>query len=180
DVVLDIERLIVESAIPVVAALDGNAKGIAWLLSQFCDACVYSQASVYSSASIPQSPALAQTAAGIFTHRFGNDAGREILLSGADYRGVDLQQRVGTLIVEEHDHVLAAAVKVAESWARLPRATLASWKKYTATTIEEKRRRLPAAAWEQQKDDLPKKRPAAARAIPLRSKVITATAHPEG
>jgi len=118
-------------------------------------------------------------AATIFTHGFGNDAGRAILLSGADYRGVDLQQRVGTLIVEEHDHVLAAAVKVAESWARLPRATLASWKKYTATTIEEKRRRLPAAAWEQ-KDDPPEKRPAAPASIPLRSKVITATAHPEG
>src|SRR5262249_23280792 len=40
--VLDLQRLILESPIPVVAALDGNAKCNAWLTSQFCDACVYS------------------------------------------------------------------------------------------------------------------------------------------
>ena len=68
DLVLDFQRLVTESEIPVVAALAGNAKGPAWLVSQFCDACVYSQTGVYSSANIGQSPVLSQTAAAIFAH----------------------------------------------------------------------------------------------------------------
>jgi len=56
----------------------------------------------------------------IFTHRFGNPAGKEILLTGADYSGVDLQQRVGALLVAEHDQVLPTAVQVAESGPSCP------------------------------------------------------------
>src|SRR5262249_24595320 len=103
DVALEFQRLVTESEIPVVAALAGNARGAAWLVSQFCDACVYSRMGVYSSANIGQSPALAQTAAAIFAHRFGGEAAGEILLTGADYSGVDLQRRVGALMLEEQD-----------------------------------------------------------------------------
>src|SRR5262245_31167826 len=112
DVALDFQRLVVESEIPIVAALAGNAKGAAWLVSQSCDACVYSRTGVYSSGDIGQSPVLAQTAAAIFTHRFGADAGKEILLAGVDYSGVDLQRRVGALIVTERDQALPTAVQV--------------------------------------------------------------------
>src|SRR5207244_5618298 len=89
-----------------------------------------------------------------------------------------LQQRVGALIVAEHDHVLPAAVKVAELWAKLPRGILASWKRHTATVLQEKIRRLPAG-WEQ-KDETSALLPAAPTPIALHSKVVTATAHPEG
>jgi acyl transferase domain-containing protein/enoyl-CoA hydratase/carnithine racemase/acyl carrier protein len=184
DVALEFQRLVAESNIPVVAALDGNAKGAAWLVSQFCDACVYSQAGVYSSANIGQSPALAQTAAAIFAHRFGGEAANEILLTGADYSGVDLQRRVGALIVAEQDQVLLAALKVAESWAKLPRRVLAAWKKHTATTIQEKIRSLPAAVEWEQKDGVPEPPPesqgAAPTPIALHSKVVTATGRPDG
>src|SRR5262249_27973296 len=120
DVTLGFQRLVAESEIPVVAALAGNAKGPACLVSHFCAACVYSQTGVYSSANIVQSPVLAQTATAIFAHRFGGEAANEILLTGADYSGIDLQRRVGALIVAEQDQVLPAALNVAESWAKMP------------------------------------------------------------
>jgi polyketide biosynthesis enoyl-CoA hydratase PksI len=108
---------------------------------------------VYSSAAIGQSPALAQTAAAIFAQRFGGEATNEILLTGAEYSGADLQRRVGALIVAEQDQVLPSALKVAECWARLPRGVLAAWKKHTARTLREKLRSLPAAAgWEQKEE----------------------------
>ena len=99
DVAMEFQRLVTESEIPVVAALAGNARGGAWLVGQFCDACVYDRTGMYSSANIGQSPALAQTAAAIFAQRFGGEAASEILLTGADYSGADLQQRVSALIV---------------------------------------------------------------------------------
>src|SRR5262249_10881754 len=85
---------------------------------------------------------------------------------------------VGALIVAARDEALPAAVQVAEVWAKLPRATLAAWKRHTATTLREKIRNLPAE-WEPQ-DETPKSLPSAPISIPLQSKVVTVTAHPEG
>jgi len=182
--VLAFQQLVEESEIPVVAALAGNAKGSGWLMSQFCDACVYSQTGVYSSDGMGPSSSVAQRAAVLFGHRLGSCAGKEVLLSGAEYSGAELKQRVGALLAAEREEVLARALRVAELWAKLPRATLASWKKHTATTLQEKTRRLPAASvWEKEeerKNQTSDPLPAAPTPIALQSKVITATAHPEG
>src|SRR5581483_6752440 len=180
DVVLELQRLLVESPIPVVAALAGDAKGHGWLISQLCDACVYSQTGVYSSADMGSSPVVAQTAAAVFTQRLGNAAGKEILFSGAEYRGVDLQRRVGTLLVAEQDQVLPRAVQVAESWAKLPRATLTAWKQHSAGRMQSKASSLQAGAQWGEKDEAPGPLAAAPAPIPLRSKVVTATAYAEG
>src|SRR5579864_950131 len=113
NVAQDFQRVMSESEIPVVAALAGNAKGNAWLLSQLCDACVYNRTGMYSAASIGTSPVLTQMAAVIFRHRLGSTAGREVLLSGADYSGADLERRVGALQVAELDQVFSTALRVA-------------------------------------------------------------------
>jgi acyl transferase domain-containing protein/enoyl-CoA hydratase/carnithine racemase/SAM-dependent methyltransferase len=169
DAVLELRRLLIGAAIPVVAALTGNARGDAWLISQFCDASVYGAAGMYSAARI------APTAAPIFARRLGSTAAKEIFFTGADYSGMDLRERTGTLIVAEHDQVVSAALKVAESWSKLPRATLASWKKQTLST-------LPAlqGAASSQADEVSETLPAVPTPITLRSKVVKATAHPEG
>ena len=189
EVVGEFQRLVMESEIPVVAALEGNAKGAGWLLSQFCDACVYSRTGVYSTAGMGQSRVVRQTAGALFRQRLGNDAGQEILLSGAEYSGKDLERRVGGLQVAEQEQVLARAVEVAGSWAQLPGATLAGWKKQTALTLEEKMGKLPAGAaeWEEEEEkkeeeeeeekEESRKGP---RPIALQSKVVRASAHGEG
>jgi enoyl-CoA hydratase/carnithine racemase len=180
DVMLDFQRLLVESEIPVVAALEKNAKDQTWLLSQLCDACVYSRTGVYSAAEIGQSQILRKTAAATFIYRLGKATGQEILFTGAKYSGETLERRIGTLLVAEQDQVLAKAIEVAQSWTRLPRTTLAAWKKHTAASLQEKMRDLPATAEWERADEVLEQVSTTPTQIALRSKVVTATAHPEG
>ena len=58
EAVLEFQRLMAETTIPVIAALEGDANSHVWLISLLCDACVYSQTATYSSAAIAQSPVL--------------------------------------------------------------------------------------------------------------------------
>jgi acyl transferase domain-containing protein/enoyl-CoA hydratase/carnithine racemase/acyl carrier protein len=176
----ELQRRIVESEIPVVAALAGHARGGAWLTSQFCDTSVYSSTGVYSSGMIGRGPLSGQTAATILAYQFGRAAANEILLTGADYSGTELQHLVGSLTVVEHAHVLATAVDLATSWARLPRTVLAAWKRQTAAAVQERSDEGFAWAGPQQDNEAVPPSVDAPTAIPLRSKVVTMTAHPEG
>ncbi|MES2824534.1 MAG: SDR family NAD(P)-dependent oxidoreductase [Pseudomonadota bacterium] len=183
---LSLQRLIRDAQIPVIAVLDKNAKGLAWLTSLLCDACVYSDQGQYVFASVRQNAArnaeLAKTAAMIFAHRFGHYLGKEILLTGNSYSGSELQQRVGTVTVVAHANVLATALQLAESWIKVPRAQIVFWKKETALNLQEKIKHLPTWLGATSESDAA---PVSASGnspvtIALSSSVITATAHPEG
>ena len=174
------EQLILEAEIPVVGALAGNARGAGLLLSQYCDVCVYNARGMYSATGLGPSPLLTQRAAALFAQRWGNSVGRLILLSGAEYSGAELQQWVGPLLVAETAQVLATALRVAESWAELPRATLAAWKKHSASRLVEKMRKLGSLSSSEMKGETAELPVAVPMAIALESKVVTATAHPEG
>ncbi len=176
--VLDFQHLILESPLPVIAVLDLNAKDMAWFISQFCDACVYSEKGRYSAGNISQNPELAKLAAMIFSLRLGSYMGKEVLLTGNSYSGLELQQRVGNLMIAAQDQVLLTALQLAGSWARLPLDIIVSWKKEMVLSIRKKIKNLPA--WLELKDENVK--PLENKPVPvaLNSKVVTATAHPEG
>ena len=88
---------------------------------------------------------------------------------------------MGTLLAAEQNQVLPKAVKMAESWAKLPRATLVAWKKHSAARLEEKVRSVAVIAkLEEKAEEEAEDLAAAPRAIALCSKVVTATAYPEG
>jgi acyl transferase domain-containing protein/enoyl-CoA hydratase/carnithine racemase/acyl carrier protein/SAM-dependent methyltransferase len=190
----DFQRLIVESEIPVVAAVVGDARGAGWLSSQFCDGCVYSQTGVYSAGELGRDAGVRQAASAIFVRRMGSDAGKEILLSGAEYTGAELQRRIGGLLVVEQDQVVAAALGVAEFWSQLPRATLVEWKKQTAASMGEKIGGLAGAAGVEEKEKEKEKEKerreeeeetrgvlgAGPATIELQSKVVRVRVHGEG
>ncbi|MCU1245529.1 MAG: hypothetical protein JWN02_1439, partial [Acidobacteria bacterium] len=176
----ELQRRILESEIPVIAALAGHATGGAWLVSQFCDASVYSSSGVYSSARIGQRPLLAQMAANAFAHQFGGAAASEILLTGADYSGAELLQRVGSLTVVAREHVLSAAGEAATSWARWPRTALAAWKRQVAAVLQEEGGESSSSAAWPQEDEAAQAPADAPISIPLTSQVVTMTVHPEG
>jgi acyl transferase domain-containing protein/acyl carrier protein len=150
EVVLQLQRFIVESPVPVVAALAG-ARGNAWLIGLLCDACVHSTAGIYSAAGVAEGGTAA------FTHRLGTQAAAEVVLTGADYRGSELQERVATLTVA--DDVVGTARRLAESWGRRPRAA------FTGLSL------LPDPGY----DDA-----VTAPATPFRSEVVSLTEHPDG
>ncbi|HYC88473.1 MAG TPA: polyketide synthase, partial [Thermoanaerobaculia bacterium] len=169
DAVAELQRLLLDSEVPVVAALAGDVKGNGWLAAQLCDAAVYDRNGVYSAAGIGP----LQTAAAAFLHRFGSAAAGELLLTGAESSGAALLRRLGTLTVADCDDVVAAATRAAESWARLPRATVAAWKQQLRDAI----RNMPAPLHDGELPELP---PDVPTKIALRSTAVTATAHPEG
>ncbi|MBV9493621.1 MAG: SDR family NAD(P)-dependent oxidoreductase, partial [Acidobacteria bacterium] len=107
DVSEALRRRIVDSDIPVIAALRGDARGHALLVAQLCDARVYDRNGLYSTANMD-----------------GTLLGAEILLTGADYSGAELHQRGAVAFAEESDDVLPAAMKLAAAWTRLPRTAI--------------------------------------------------------
>jgi acyl transferase domain-containing protein/enoyl-CoA hydratase/carnithine racemase/acyl carrier protein len=150
DVVLQLHRFIVESPVPIIAASAG-ARGNAWLIGLLCDACIHSPTGVYSAADV------AEGGVAVLTHRLGAAAGAEVVLSGADYRGRELQQRVATLTVD--DDVVGTARRLAESWGWRPRAAFTGLSLRTDPSVGDA---------------------VTAPATPFRSGAVTLTAHPDG
>jgi acyl transferase domain-containing protein/enoyl-CoA hydratase/carnithine racemase/acyl carrier protein len=178
DAVLALQRVILASPVPVVAAITSNATGIDWLISQFCDACIYSEDGVYSLTGILDTPALAQPAAMIFSYRLGNYACKDILLTGKTYTGTELQRLTGAITVVKKGQVLSKAKELARQWTKLPLGAIQSWKKERTAIIAEKISRLPA--WLETEEKSSGSLQMAPAVIALKSKVITATVHPEG
>lgn len=175
--ILDFSNLILNAKIPVVAVLDSNSYGVAWLLSLLCDCCVYNKAASYATADILQNPELTKVAALIFDFRFGNAVAREILLSGKQYSGFELQQRIRTLQVTGKKQALPAALKIAASWANLPASILVSWKQHNAISILGKINNIPEM---QEAEEGFKPIADASGQVFLNSKVISAKADTDG
>ncbi|MGC2741636.1 MAG: polyketide synthase, partial [Candidatus Angelobacter sp.] len=181
----EIEGLLLQTEVPIVAALNGNAEGAGWLIEQYCDACVYSRSGKYSAAGIGAKVELRARAAASFSYRLGTTTGQEILLTGAAYTGAGLQQRVGTLLVTDPDEVLAKAVEVAVGWAKLPQLILTDWKRHSAASIKEKIGSMRSADEEARQLEGPEsvndgEAVPVAGTIALRSKVVSAVVDQEG
>ncbi|UII31931.1 SDR family NAD(P)-dependent oxidoreductase [Fulvivirga ulvae] len=173
--VLQLQQLITGSPVPVLAAIESNAKDTGWLIAQSCDVCIYNEQGVYIAAHLMEVPALAQSAAMIFGRRLGHYVCKEILLAGKAYTGAELKQQTGAITIAED--ALAEAIQLAGQWTKLSYEDVTSWKKERAAAT--------AKAIEQQPDWLESaeafgKLPAAPTAIDLKSQVIKATIHPEG
>src|SRR5207244_4278898 len=95
DAVLSLQSVVRESSLPVIAVLNANASGRAWLISQLCDATVYAREGSYCAPDLLQSPAWADLAARIYAERFGSRAGRDIVMAGTAYSGAELERRIG-------------------------------------------------------------------------------------
>ena len=177
---LDFQRLLAESSIPVVVALEGGARGGAWLMALCGDACVYRSEGLYAAAQIERG-ALSRLASALFPHRFGTAAGQTLLLGGGEHTGAELQRYVPSLNAVAQDQVLPTAMHLAQHWANLPKATLAEWKARSAATINARLRAIPVEDTNATSvdDAVLASIPEPAR-IALNSEVVAVTAHPDG
>ncbi|HUI83780.1 MAG TPA: SDR family NAD(P)-dependent oxidoreductase, partial [Candidatus Binatia bacterium] len=160
---LEFERLLMQSQIPVVAALPGNATGEAWLIAQCCDACVYSQSGMYGVGSLRESAEQARVAAAVLAERMGTSAAQEALLTGVSYTGT-----------EPREQVLPKALELAAQWAKQPRGVWAECKQATVAAVQQNRKRL-LPEWPPEENE-----PAEPVSLKLQSPMVTVTAHPEG
>lgn len=176
--ILAFKRLVLETNVPVIVALNQNVKDLFWFMLQFCDACIYSEEGKYAITNVWKHPKLAKLASMIFTHRFGNFFGKEIILTGAEYTGISLQRRTGALNVVPKERVLPVALQLASYWANEPLDGIIAWKKQQVLKIKDTSDKLPT--WSVPKEERLKEPSIEPISIRLASEVILATAHPEG
>ncbi len=177
----DFGHILLESPVPVIASLETDTKGVALFLSQFCDACVYSEKGKYSVGLLPQDSDLLKQAAMIYSYRFGNNYCKEFMFTCAEYYGSELKQKIASLNVVEQDLVLSRSIQIANGWVNLPIDTLVNWKKQIALKINERVVNLPI--WlnlKEKNDQIVQSEINSPNRVTLQSKVVTATAHPEG
>ena len=186
----ELQGLIVGSEIPVVAAVRGNARGWSWIASQYCDARVYSRSGVYGTGGISLSVEGAVLCGALMSERVGEVLGREMVLTGGEYKGVELEE-LG-LEVAEGEEVMERAEGMAKKWAEQSRSRVREWKKQSVEVIEERVRRMKEAVaglresgvWEGEQDRAEREGEEVRKAreekadygvIRLRSKVVRAT-----
>ncbi|TQV86002.1 SDR family NAD(P)-dependent oxidoreductase [Aliikangiella coralliicola] len=185
-----LEQLIVDSPLPVVAALKGDSNGSGWMVSQICDACVYSQEGRYSVKALWQSPGLLRRVASLFEYRLGRFLGKEIILTATDYSGKDLQQRCASLNLVDHHLVLPTAVELAQQWNEQPLSKLLAWKKQGSALLKNKLIDIPEWSVEKELESSTKNgsvnkidsdaKNQKEKKVTLNSKVISASIYPDG
>ncbi|KIH86006.1 SDR family NAD(P)-dependent oxidoreductase [Pseudomonas batumici] len=127
--------------IPVIAALQGHAIGAGWALAMFSDFVVFSQQGCYESNYMKFGFTPGAGATLIFPEKFSSGLAHEILFTGRQFTGSDLEQRGIPYPVVHRDQVLVQAIDLARSLCQSPRIALMELKEHTANPIREKLQR---------------------------------------
>ncbi|CAB3765823.1 SDR family NAD(P)-dependent oxidoreductase [Paraburkholderia humisilvae] len=181
------------SPLPLIAACESDAEGLAWLASLACDAAVYRRDAHYGVAGLDALPALEPFAAALGDIRAGAALNMLIGLAGDRLSGDDLRVHSFALRVVEHADVLPRALALAASWQRWPLARVRAWKRAQAARVRTSIDEACAVAFDDStaSAETSDASNATVRAptmladdepvtVPLRSAVVTAVAHPDG
>lgn len=177
-VIHQLTSLFLDASVPIIAALDSDTRQLAWLVALFSDACFYSDTGRYAMGNIAQYHLLTKEIVTLVSLRFEAYLGQEMLFTGTEYSGQELQQRVKTLHVVPANQVLNTSLSLAKSWSKLPPDIRSDWKRRNATTIRRQIAQCPD--WPEPQTETGEKLPAPFTEIALTSKVIQATINPEG
>ncbi|MCP4149160.1 MAG: hypothetical protein GY757_15545, partial [bacterium] len=126
-----------ECDIPVIAAMQGHGIGAGWSMGMYCDVVVFSERSTYRSPYMQYgfTPGAGSTL--IFPEQFGNDLGREILLTADEYKGEELKRRGMKNPVRPQGEVQTYAMEIAS------RLTLSSREELTGLKAKRRERLKP-------------------------------------
>ncbi|QGZ37636.1 acyl transferase domain-containing protein [Pseudoduganella flava] len=146
--------------IGVVASVTAGAQGAGWYVALCCDAASHGEAARYDGG------AMADELAGLLSLRLGDDAARQLILTGTNATGAELHALCPAVRLGED-----TALQAAQALAALPTGTLPACKQATSAALAA----APLVAALQ--DDVAAPAPGA---VPLRSLVVTATLHADG
>ncbi|MFZ5637099.1 MAG: polyketide synthase, partial [Pseudomonadota bacterium] len=163
---------------PVIAALEGGARGGAWLAALCCDGVVHADSGRFSTDGMDDGASL-RLAAAVFPQALDREAARTLLATGEAIVGAALRTRApGSRVAPSRD-TLRQALALAARCAMLPESTLADWKTWRAQAIEARLASLPTPAGHE--DAVADTTAAGAPSrIALASTVVSATAWPDG
>jgi len=179
---LDLQRRIAHASRPVVAALQGDAHGAAWLIAASCAVCVLSDNGRYGAVGLDGAQ-IASIAMASFGRAYGASGARMLLLDTGDRSGAQLRACTTGAIVRPDAEVLSAAGEIAHRLAALPAATRAAWTAWRAAAIETHCQALVQVAIEDARDGAPDDALASndgPTRVALNSSVIALTAYPDG
>ncbi|MCP4156932.1 MAG: hypothetical protein GY757_54975, partial [bacterium] len=117
-----------ECDIPVIAAMQGHGIGAGWSMGMYCDVVVFSEESAYRSPYMQYGFTPGAGATLIFPEQFGNDLGREILLTANEYKGEELRCRGIKMPVKSRGDVQTYAMVIASRLALSTREELTGLK----------------------------------------------------
>lgn len=170
--------------LPLVAAFEAGAEGIAWVLSLACDTTVYRADACYGVAGLDAWPLLAQDAAALGVMRIGAELSRQLSFAAERWSGGELHARNHALPVAASGEVLPCALMLADCWRQWPAARVRAWKAGQAARLRAllDAARAAARSTTQSADaDLAALTDAAVQVqVPLRSTVVSASEHADG
>lgn len=123
--------------VPVVAAMQGHAVGGGFVLGLFADLVVLGRECIYAANFMRYgfTPGMGGTL--VLPHKLGDVLAQEMMLTGANYRGIDLQQRGAPFVILPKDQVLLHARMLARDLAEKPRQSLITLKRHLTRTLRE-------------------------------------------
>ncbi|WP_045825684.1 SDR family NAD(P)-dependent oxidoreductase [Teredinibacter turnerae] len=171
----------------IVAALEGDARGLAWLLAQCCDSVIHSTEGVYGIDALWHQGPWASWAVVVLDQRLGQSLSQRLMLSPDGLSGHELP-RIAHWHVTSSDAVTVEAQQVASTWAeRQPHAdwqqALATWKGAREQAITHAQTTLSAMSTEDDVAEATRDQGIPAQdgqTIPLQSPVIEVVAYPQG
>ncbi|HET8798518.1 MAG TPA: polyketide synthase, partial [Thermoanaerobaculia bacterium] len=122
-------QLPLECPLPVVAAVQGHALGAGWAMGMFADFVLLSEESRYVSPYMSYGFTPGAGATRILAEKIGLDLATESLFTAQYYGGAELRERGLRLPILPRAEVLPAAMELARSIARAPRAMLMDLKR---------------------------------------------------
>ncbi|OCQ18831.1 hypothetical protein A7985_22715 [Pseudoalteromonas luteoviolacea] len=172
----DLIAALSSSPLLVVAALTEQAQGRAWLVAQSCDAVVYSRSGQYGDKGDWTTSDMAFP---LLRQRVGETLSQQLLLRDDTLGGAQLPSGIAHWYVCEQDDVMTMASQLTQAWQTVCPTSLGEWKAAAWAQLNEQQQQLSKASG----SDLPDSNVPIAEAketIALKSKVIGATAYPNG
>lgn len=133
---INLHSLLLDCAIPVIAALQGHAIGSGWCFGLFGDFVIMSQESTYTCNHMRYGFTPGDGATLILPHRFGATLAQEILFTGKSYRGAELQAIGASIPILPGKEVLAYAHQLASDLAKVPRQALILLKAHMTAALK--------------------------------------------
>ncbi len=133
-----LHRGLLETKVPVIAAMQGHAYGGGFLFGLYSDIVILAEESVYAAVFTKYGFTPGMGATFILEKKLGRDAALEMMYTARPFSGKELKERNAQVCVREFDDVMNYAFSVARLIADKPRITLETLKQEIAgRTLEQ-------------------------------------------